>query len=353
MAKHKRSRKTGLPPGSLIHVGIKHTDIPIISLLDYNKTRLTEKTVTLVEECYPYKNQPTVTWINVDGVHDAETIEKMGKHFGFHPLLLEDIMNTEQRPKVDDFDEFIFIIVKMLNYPIKGGELAIEQVSFILGKNFVISLQEEAKWDVFNSVRERLRKGKGKIRNLGPDYLAYSLLDAVVDNYFSVLEKIAEEVEDLEEEVIGNPGPATIQNIHQLKQKLIHLRKSVWPLREVIGSLERSESKLIKKSTELYLRDVYDHAVQIIDNVETYMEMLAGITDIYLSSLSNKMNEVMKVLTIIGTIFIPLTFIVGVYGMNFDYMPELNWEYGYFVTMGIMLVISVIMLYYFRRKKWI
>lgn len=348
----KRSRKTGLPPGTLIHIGEKKTETVKIKIIDYDEVHFQEKEAKTVEECFPFKDKPTVTWINIDGLHQVDVIEKIGKNFEFHPLLLEDILNTEQRPKMEDFDNYIFIVLKMLYYEEKADEIKPEQISLIFGRNFVISFQER-EGDIFNSVRERIRNGKGRIKKMGADYLAYSLMDTIVDNYFIILEKLGERIEDLEEELIANPAPKTAKTIHNLKREMIFLRKSVWPLREVISGLERCGSSLIQESTRIYLRDVYDHTIQVIDSIETFRDMLSSMIDIYLSSISNRMNEVIKMLTIIATIFIPLTFIAGVYGMNFKYMPELEWRWGYPVIWSVMLTIGILMLIYFKRKKWI
>lgn len=349
MAKRKRSEKVGLPPGSLVHVGEVKKHLPRITVIDYDKNNLEEKEVLEVEECFPFKDKPSVTWITVDGIHDAEVIRRIGKHFGFHPLLLEDIMNTEQRPKMEDFGDHIFLILKRLKY--RAGEMKVEQVSLIIGHNFVITFQEEEE-DIFSNIRDRLRKGKGKARGLGSDYLAYYLIDSIVDNYFLVLEKIGEKVEELEAELIEEPSTNTTQKINELKRQLLNLRKMVWPIREVVYSLERSESPLVKKTTLIYLRDVYDHTIQIIDNIEVFREMTSGMVDVYLSTMSNRMNEIMKVLTMIGTIFIPLTFITSLYGMNFEFMPELHWKYGYFLVITLMVGITVGMIFYFRKKQW-
>jgi magnesium transporter len=333
-------------------VGEKRAAEVQIAVIDYDEAQFQEKEAKTVEECFPFKDKPTVTWINVNGIHRVDVIEKIGKHFNIHPLVLEDILNTGQRPKMEDFGEYIYIVLKMLHYNDETNEIASEQMSLILGPNFVISFQEK-EGDVFNPIRERIRNDKGRIRKMGSDYLAYALADAVVDNYFIILEKFGEKTEFLEEELVTNPTPETLQGIHNLKREMIFLRKSVWPLREVISGLERGESALIKKTTAIYLRDVYDHTIQVIDTVETLRDMISGMLDIYLSSISNKMNEVMKVLTIIATIFIPLTFIAGVYGMNFANMPELGWHWGYFVVLVVMLAIGVSMLIHFRRKKWL
>jgi len=319
---------------------------------DYNEAQFQEKEAKTIEECLPFKDKPTVTWINIDGVHQVEIMEKIGAHFGIHPLILEDIMNTGQRPKMEDFEDYIFVVVKMIYYDEKDNEIKAEQVSLLIGLNFVISFQEK-EGDVFNPIRDRIRKAKGRIRKMGADYLAYALIDTIVDHYFIVLEKLGEKIEDMEEELVTNPTPETLQTIHNLKRELIVLRKSIWPLREVISVLERGESPLIHESTSIYLRDVYDHTIQVVDTIETFRDMVSGMLDVYLSSVSNRMNEVMKVLTIIATIFIPLTFIAGIYGMNFKYIPELEWHWGYFTVILGMVIIGFGMVLYFRNKKWL
>jgi len=345
------SKTSGHMPGELVHVGEKKIDKVKITVIDYDVGNFQEKEVKNIEEVFPFKETPTVTWVNIDGLHEVDIIEKIGNNFQMHPLTLEDIVNTSQRPKYEDFDKYIFVVLKMLMLDDAKKEIISEQVSLIFGFDFVISFQER-EGDVFNPIRERIRKAKGRIRKMGADYLAYSLLDAVVDNYFSILEKLGEKIEDMEEELVTNPMPQTLQAIHNLKRDTIFLRKSVWPLREVISSLERGESKLIKKGTHIFLRDVYEHTIQVIDTIETFRDMVSGMLDIYLSSVSNKMNEIMKVLTIFAAIFIPLTFIAGIYGMNFEFMPELKWKWGYFYLLGLMAVVGFGMLFHFRRKKW-
>ena len=285
-------------------------------------------------------------------MHNVPVLEKLGDCFGLHRLVMEDILNTDQRPKMEDFGEYLYIVLKMLSNG-KNGEVVTEQISIVVGSNFVLSFQEGIEGDVFNLIRERLRNGKGRIRKMSADYLAYSLLDAVVDNYFVILEKFGDKIELLEAELIENPTQKTVQRIYQLKRKLIFLHNAVWPLREVVSALSKHESSLIKEATAPYLRDVYDHVIHIIDSVDIYREMLSSMLDMYLSSVSNRLNEVMKVLTAISLIFMPLTFIVGVYGMNFKYMPELEWRYGYFITLLAMLGIGVGMFFYFKRKKWL
>lgn len=348
----KRSKKAGLPPGTLIHIGERKTEKIKITIMDYDETQFQVKETETLEECYPFKDRPTIAWINIDGIHEIETLEKLGDCFNLHPLTLEDILNTDQRPKIEDFGEYIFIVLKMLYPDNNNSEILTEQISLVLGQNFVISFQER-EGDIFNSVRERIRSGKGRIRKMGADYLVYSLLDSIIDNYFIILEKLGEKIELLEEKLISHPVPETLNSMHKLKREMIFLRRSVWPLREVIVGLERGESSLIKGSTRIYLRDVYDHTIQVIDTIETFRDILSGMLDIYLSSVSNRMNAIMKVLTIIATIFMPLTFIAGIYGMNFKYMPELEWRLGYPVILLTMVSIGILMLVFFRRKKWL
>lgn len=349
----KISKTAGLSPGTLVHVGKKKIEKARIRIIDYDESQLNEKEAKKIEECFPFKEKPTVTWINIDGLHQVDIIEKIGKHFDVHPLVLEDIVNTGQRPKMEDFDSYIFVVLKMLYYDEEKNEVTAEQLSLILGSNFVISFQERV-GDVFNPIRERIRNAKGRIRKMGADYLAYCLADAVVDNYFAILEKFGEKIESMEEELVAHPTPETLQTIHNLKREMIFLRKSVWPLRELISGLERGESPLIQEATGIYLRDVYDHTIQVIDTIETFRDMVSGMLDIYLSSVSNKMNEVMKVLTIIATIFIPLTFVAGIYGMNFEYMPELKWHWVYPEAFwATIAVIGGVMLFYFKRKRWL
>ena len=352
MPRTKKSKKVTLPPGTLVYTGEKKTEEVRITIMDYDESQFQEKEAKKVEDCFPFKDKPTVTWINIDGIHKLDIIEKIGTHFNLHPLVLEDIVNTAQRPKMEDFTDYIFIVLKMLQFDEHENKTAVEQVSLILGSNYVISFQE-SEGDVFNSIRERIRSNKGRLRKMGPDYLAYCLIDAIVDSYFAILENYGERIEDIEDRVVANPTPETLQSIHSLKGEMIFLRKSVWPLREVINRLERWESPLVSKSLDIYLRDVYDHTIQIIDAIETFRDMLSGMLDIYLSSISNRMNEVMKVLTIIATIFIPLTLITGIYGMNFKFMSELEHPWGYPMAYLIMFAISILMLAYFRRKKWL
>ncbi len=344
--------KVGLPPGTLVHVGERKAEKVKITIIDYDREHFEEKEVEKIEECFPFKNKPTITWINVDGLQDVKIVEKIGVHFGIHPLVLEDIVHTGQRPKGEDLGDYLFVVLKMIYHDEGEDGIMGEQISLILGQNYVISFQER-EGDVFNPIRDRIRNNKGRMRKAGADYLAYALIDAIVDQYFLVLEKFGEKIESLEEELVTNPTAETVHLIHKLKRDLIFLRKSVWPLREVISTLERGESPLIVEPTGIYLRDVYDHTIQVIDTIETFRDMISGMLDIYLSSVSNRMNEVMKVLTIIATIFIPLTFIAGIYGMNFKFMPELEWHWGYPTALIVMLVVVGFMVMYFRRKRWL
>ncbi|MBN1164743.1 MAG: magnesium/cobalt transporter CorA [Candidatus Krumholzibacteriota bacterium] len=350
---YKKTRKqVGLPPGTIVFLGEKRIEKTRITLIDYDETHFQEKIVENIEECFPFKDEPSVTWINIDGLHDVELIEKIGKHFDIHPLVMEDIVSVGQRPKMDNFDNYIFIVLKMLFYDERKNELQAEQVSLLVGKNYVISFQER-EGDVFDPVRQRLRNQKGRILKQGADYLAYALLDICVDSYFSILEKVGDRMEFLDGAIVENPNPENLQEIQTMKREMIFLRKSVWPLREVISGLERLETDLIKESTDIYLRDVYDHTIQVIDTIEALRDMISGLLDIYMSSISNKMNEVMKVLTIIATIFIPITFIAGIYGMNFEFMPELKFQWAYPVVWCVILAVIVGMMTYFRRKKWL
>jgi magnesium transporter len=348
----RREKKVGLPPGTPVYTGEKTEEEVKISIIDYAEDHFQEMEVQTIEGCFPFKDSPGVTWINIDGIHRVDIIEKVGQHFEIHPLVIEDIVSPHQRPKMEDFSEYIYIVFKMLQYDNKDNLIKIEQVSIILGANYVISFQE-MRGDIFENIRDRIRKGKGRIRKMKSDYLAYALMDTIVDNYYTILESLGDRIEEMEEKVVKDPKPETLQEIHRLKRDMIFLRKSVWPLREVISSLERDELPLIHKATRKFFRDVYDHAIQVIDTVETFRDMLMGMHDTYLSSISNKMNEIMKVLTIIATIFIPLTFIAGVYGMNFEFMPELKWRWAYFGVWGIMLIIAVFMVIFFRKKRWL
>jgi magnesium transporter len=346
----KRSRKTGLPPGTLVHIGEKKTDKVTITAFNYAGTRCDERRDLSLTVLAP-PTDGSVIWVDVGGVHNMDVLESFGKQFQLHPLLLEDIANTDQRPKLDDYDTYLFLVLKMLSVTDRQ-EIVVEQVSLVLGRNFVLSFQENGT-DVFTSVRDRLRGGKGRLRQFGADYLLYALVDAIVDQYFTVVEVLGEKIEALQDLVVSDPKPETLHQIHALKRQLLFLRRAVWPLREATNSLSRSECPLLQEPTKVFFRDVYDHVVQIVDTIETLREMVSASLDIYLSSISYRLNAVMKVLTIITTIFMPLTFIVGIYGMNFEHMPELKWEWGYPLVLGVMAAIAIAMLGFFRLKKWI
>lgn len=344
------SKKAGLPPGTLVHIGDKKIDKTRITVIDYDEDNFNETQISNIEECSALKESPTVTWINIDGIDNISLIEKIGTQFNIHSLILEDILNTGQRPKFEDLEDYIFIVLKMLSY--ENDSIKAEQVSFVLGSNFIISFQESV-GDVFEQVRQRIRNSKGRIRKAKSDYLTYCLIDAVVDNYFCILEALGEKIESTEESLVSKPTEAVLHQIHKMKRQMVFLRRSVWPLRELISSFSKSDSRLLTKSTDIYLRDVYEHTIQIIDTIESYRDSVSNMLDTYLSSISNRMNSVMKVLTIIATIFIPLTFLAGIYGMNFKYMPELQWRWAYPVVWLIMVIAAITMLIYFKRKKWL
>lgn len=348
----RQSKKAGLPPGTLVYVGNKDLAPTSIAYLDYDPSKFHEDQAANLQDCYAFKSTPTVSWINVDGIHDVRLIGKLGEHFEIHPLILEDILNARQRPKYEDLGDYHFLVMKMLDYNHEGENIESEQVCIVLGPNYVISFQERV-GDVFEQIRERIRDSRGRIRKAGADYLAYALIDAVVDSYFAILEKLSDRVESIEADLFADPAENTLKQIHSIRRETIALRKAIWPLREVVGGLVRSESPIIEDTTVKYLRDVYDHTIQIIDTIESFRDTVSGMLDIYLSSISNKMNSVMKVLTIMATIFIPLTFVAGIYGMNFENMPELKWKWGYFGVWCIMVIMTFGMITYFRRRRWL
>jgi len=346
----QRSKKAGLPPGTPIHIGEPKAERVKITVFNYAGPRCDERLLTNLEELLPPLDD-TVTWVDVGGVHKMEVLEAFGKQFRLHPLLLEDIANTDQRPKLDDYDAYLFLVMKMMSVTDRGAIL-IEQVSLVLGRNFVLSFQENGT-DVFLSVRERLRGGKGRLRQQGSDYLLYALVDALVDQYFAVLEALGERIETLQEKVMADPKQDTLRDIHALKRQLLFVRRAVWPLREAMNSFSRIACPFVHDPTKVFFRDVYDHVVQIVDTIETLREMVSSSLDIYLSSVSYRLNDVMRVLTVITTIFMPLSFIASIYGMNFEHMPELTWAWGYPVVLAVMGMVGVVMLVGFRRRKWL
>jgi magnesium transporter len=349
----KKDSKIGLAPGTLIHVGVKKVEKVIIKVVAYNSEKIIENEINSVEECVAFKYQPgTNLWINVDGLDQVDVIEKIGSCFNIHPLTLEDVLNTGQRPKMEDYESYIYTVLKMMLLDMEKKKIVVDQVSIIIGPNFILSFMERGV-DIFDPLKERLRNPASRLRKNGVDYLAYGLIDAVIDNYFVILENFEEEIEDLEDELIIHPTPDTLKAIQKYKRDMIILRKSIWPLRELINGLQNAESEIITENTRIYLRDIYDHTIRVIDSIEDFKEILASMVDIYLSSLSNKMNDIMKVLTVIATIFIPLTFIAGVYGMNFDYMPELQWRWGYPAILLFMATVGTIMFSYFKKKRWV
>jgi magnesium transporter len=323
-----------------------------ISVIAYDNDGMEEHHFERVDQYLENPCDRSVVWVNVEGVHDVELIRALGEKHVFHPLVLEDIVNTVQRPKIEDYGDYLFIVLKML-HPSGEGDFSSEQLSIILGKDFLFTFQEGLEGDSFDAVRNRIRTGKGKIRSMGSDYLAYSLIDAIVDGYFGILELFGERIVDVEEILTQSPDQKSLHLINGMKKEIIFLRKTVWPLREAISFLERGDSPILQNATRIYFRDVYDHTVQVIDTVETYRDLLSGMLDLYLSSISNRTNEVMKFLTVIGTIFMPLTFLVGVYGMNFKHFPELEWKNGYFILWGLMFSLALLMVAYFRKRRWL
>lgn len=346
----KRSKKSGLPPGTLVHIGERKAEKVTITTFHYSRTGCEEQQLEQPDRLVAPVDE-SVLWINVGGVHKVEVVEAIGKQFSLHPLLLEDVANTDQRPKLDDYEVYVFLVMKMLSLTDRQ-EIAVEQVSLVLGKNYVLSFQENGT-DVFQPVRERLRGGKGRLRQSGADYLLYALVDAIVDQYFAVLEMLGEKIEALQQTVVADPQPETLKDIHALKRQLLFLRRAVWPLRDVMNNLSRSDCPFLQQPTKVFFRDVYDHVVQIVDTIETLREMVSACLDIYLSSVSYRLNAVMRVLTVITTIFMPLSFIASIYGMNFEHMPELKSEWGYPVVLVVMLAVGIIMLVLFKNKRWL
>ncbi len=354
----RASSKLGRKPGSIDYVGIERQEPVVITQLTYDAHNLTESKFHESDQLKIDLDPEKIHWINVDGIHNTKVLEQLSADFNIHPLVMEDIANTGNRPKFEESDEYLFLVLKMLVWREDIGQIRSEQFSILFGKNWVISFQEE-QGDVLEYVRERLRKTEPRERFLHPDYLAYAIADAIVDHYYVILEKISDRVESLENRLVAHPEPEHLETIYELKRRLIQMRKAVWPLREAVNGFERSNSPLVEQVYKPYVRDLYEHTIQVIDSVETQRDTVTGLLDIYLTSVSNKMNEVMKVLTIIATIFIPLSFLAGVYGMNFDTgsspfnMPELALKYGYILFWVIALAIGVGLLIFFKRKKWL
>ena len=346
-----RIKKVGSEPGTLVYVGDAANNKVTIDIIDYSPLEFNESIINDFDELHSCKKRDTVKWINVNGVNDEKIIREIGEIFGIHPLVLEDVMNTDQRPKVDFFDEYVYIVLKNLNYNSKKDDFESEQISLVCGRNYVITFQEEI-GDDFEPIRERLRKG-GRTRELGADFLAYSLVDLIVDTYYQILDRMGDWIEDLEDEIIHQPEIKKTLEIKDLRRDLQMLRKNIWPVRELINSILRHDTDIYGKEVRIYFKDIYDHIVQIIDTMDTYRDMITTLMDLYLSNISFKMNEVMKILTIIATIFIPITFITSLYGMNFDVMPELHTKYGYYSVLIVIVLVTLGMLYYFKRKKWL
>lgn len=350
--KKKLSEKTGLSPGTLIHVGEKKTGQIRIRIVDYDSEQIREEEVTQIEACFPFKDEPSITWINIDGLHDLALIEKVGANFDVHPLILEDIVHTGTRPKIEEFDNYIFIVFKMLCYDEKKDEIVQDQLSLLLGKNFVISFQERP-GIVFDPLRERIRNSKNRIRKKGADYLAYAIIDTVVDNYFIILEHLENKIEELDEALSTSMSKEIFHFINDMKRKLIALRKAVSPIRELINSIQGQDFDLIEQTNLIFFKDINDHVIQILESIDTCRELAFGLHDIFLTNVNNRMNEIMKTLTITATIFIPLTFIAGIYGMNFKYMPELELKWGYMGFWAVIIGMVGFMFYYFKKKDWL
>jgi magnesium transporter len=347
----KVSEKKGMSPGSLVYVGEEDPKDTKISIIDYNKDELNEKITNKIKDCLIFKNNKNVSWLQINGLKNTELIKELGKYYDIHHLILEDILNTNQRPKIEIFDNYIFTVLNILNFDKENNKIISEQISLILGKNFVISFLENEN-SIFDLLKTRIKNKKSILRNSEVDFLFYAILDTIIDNYFVLLENFNDKLEEFDEQLISEPKSDILKKIYNLKREILFLRKSVWPLRELILKIEKSNTSFIRKKTYFYFRDLYDHVIHIIDIIEINRDLLSGMLDLYLSTINNKMNEVMKVLTIIATIFIPLTFIAGVYGMNFENMPELTWGFGYYGIMLFMFLIASFMLYFFKRKKW-
>ena len=350
--KHRRIKQSGLPPGSVIFTGHKKIDKVLIEYLQYDSASLSEKSLDNQENIIFYQSpDEQVDWYDIRGLHDTTLLESIGETFSIHPLVLEDIADINQRPKFEDYETGIFIIIRALEFDEKEFKIKTEQLALFFRKGLLFSFQER-ETDIFAPIRHRIKAKYGKIRSRGADYLAYALLDAVTDNYFHVLDKVEEVIEDIEDGLLNKPDNNLKSRIHNLKKELLIIRKSISPLREAISRFSKSENENIDESTLLYVRDLYDHTIQVMDMVENYRDVINGLQDLYISEISFKMNQVMQVLTVVTTIFVPLSFLTGLYGMNFEYIPELHYQNGYFVLWGSMLLIALGLLYYFKRKNW-
>lgn len=348
-----RAKKVGAPPGSLIYTGDNGAKAPLITLVLYNSTALIDLHPRSMDEVIKELREGYKVWIHVNGIHDPHLIDAIGRYFKLHPLLLEDIMNPSQRSKLDDYKDHLYIVIRILRQQhLSEMHLEDEQFSLVLGENFLLTFQEKDS-DALLPIRERMQKPLSKMRSRGTDYLAYTILDMIVDRYFLILEEVDHSVELLEEELFTEPTPQTMQKIQLSKRVLALLRKTIWPMREVVNHFRRIDSTLVAESTRVYAHDVYDHTIQAIETVESFRDVTSGMLDIYLSTINQRLNEIMKVLTIVATIFVPLTFISSLYGMNFDYMPELHAAWGYPLVLSLMLGISLLMLWFFRRNRWI
>lgn len=348
----RKREAAGTPPGTLVHTGERKVEHVGLQLIEYDAEHFVERKLERIEECYESALSLPVTWVNVDGLHDVELIAKVGREFGVHPLALEDVVSTTQRAKVEAYENHFLVTLRMLDFDPATESVSSEQVTLIVGEHYIFSFQEHPGGDVFDPVRNRLRASLGRVRSLGPDYLAYSLIDTIIDHYFHILQAIGDRVEALEDEVMTGATTEAMHRLHHLRRESMVLRRAVWPLREAIGLLYRGEVPLVHEETRLFLRDAHDHCVQVIDTVETLRELLTSTMELYMTSVSNRLNEVMKVLTIISTIFIPLSFLAGVYGMNFEFMPELAFRWGYPVLLSVMAGGAIGMLFFFRRKGW-
>ncbi|MEE9256931.1 MAG: magnesium/cobalt transporter CorA [bacterium] len=344
--------KYGLAPGALVPVGERKVEESTISIMEFDAAGLQETVVERPKDCLPFSDTPKATWINVEGIRDIDLLREFGEVFGLNPLILEDVLNTNQRPKVEDFGNYLFVVMKILLFDEEAGKVEVEQISVILGKNFVLTFREKMR-GILEPLRKRIRDPRGGIRRRSVDYLFYAIIDVIIDYYFVVLEKIGDRIEELEDQVILNPDPDLLKRIFEAKVNMLVIRRATWPLRDLTNELTRGESPLLGENIGHFLRDLYDHTVQLIETVEVTREMAQSMADLYLSVVNNRMNEVMKVLTVIASIFIPLTFLAGIYGMNFKFIPELDWRWGYFAVWGAMVAIGVSMLIFFKRKKWL